>query len=583
MVREAIGVVGIEDIAQELGDDPNKVLSQKAIKRIVGEPVITYTTVLPANVSTQAGHWINSDGLTNDKLGNTNYLAVEVKAGGSRYVDLCGRNIGINESYRIFCYDANMVLIDRLDGFTQTTVDGEPYHTLATLPENTEYIRYTQYFSAIYKGYFSQKIGAIKEGTIISQLDDLASLQKNIYESTVVSDSMTKEEFIQVVNTRFEAYANENKYKPYCNITLNDKMTWAEICEYVNKNFRSDVMSTDYTYRVNCERVNKAFESPVFRFIDGKLNTGSTINFSLNTGFQADEPSAIVSEDGNTLYVYAHLKRIETIDGVNWSEPIDTPLTGGASYIMHNNVNLIDGIYYMIGTNTNVGGDLLLYTSDNGIDFTYRGVLFNDGYEFVEGDIVKAWGNTWLHKDYGSNKMYLYIESQCQKKEGAVDSEPWRIDLVTYTNIFEENDDGTIGDGQSSENNPMLYKPLSEFSNQYQTAGNPQFFVGSDNRPVKVNNKYYMQFHSTHPNIANLCRASSEDLEHWEFDGFMLDNRDTPTDGDDTSGNADACVIEFKNRTYLFYTWDINSTVHLPYIKYMVDDRPLHVLLGLRA
>ena len=344
------------------------------------------------------------------------------------------------------------------------------------------------------------------------------------------------------------------------------------ICEFINHNFRSEVVSPGMSAMTFCNRVNRAFTEKVLRFCDARIPQASR-DFSLTTGMQADEPSAIVGPDGR-LYIYAHLKRISTEDGLNWSEPEDTPLSGGdtVTYLMHNNVNLIDGIYYLIGTDTNTGGGFYMFTSTDGVNFNYAGKLFDAGLEVADGINVVSWGNPYLIKNYGDGKWYLYYEYQAT-------GHPWEIALATCTDIMHANDDGTIGDWVQSDANPVL--ALDNYGG-VRSAGNPDFAKIMDNSPLKHNGRYYLYYHSTWKAQSNIRRAYSEDLIHWYDEGIILDIRDIPSGGDQTSGNADHCVIEYKGRTYMFYSWNINSGDYLPYIKYVVDDRPFHEILSLR-
>lgn len=396
----------------------------------------------------------------------------------------------------------------------------------------------------------------------------------------IVNFMMSKDEFVSAINNKFAEIAKASIYSDICFYSLRSyDITWAQICDAINHNLRENVCTPSMQYKELCESVNKAFANfNLRRFSDAKLDV-TKCNASLNTNLQADEPSAIVSEDGSTLYLYAHLKRIESKDGVNWSSYIPTPLSGGVSYLMHNNVNLIDGIYYLIGCEQNIGGGLYLFTSVDGVNFTQKGKLFEAGVELSVGHPVVSWGNTYLIKEYGSDKFYLYIEAQSDKQS-------WVIHLVTYTNFDKENEDGTIGDAVINNSNPILVRPLHGTGvlseGAVQSAGNPDFAKSMDNRPLKVGGKYYIYFHMTWKGIANIVRAHSTDLKNWTSEGIIADNRDVPTGGNATSGNADQCIIEFKGRTYLFYTWDINNPNLKPYIKYTVDDRPLRDILKIK-
>jgi len=349
-----------------------------------------------------------------------------------------------------------------------------------------------------------------------------------------------------------------------CMDEISGNMTLAEICETINHNFREKVVDEKWDALTNAHRINDALTKEIYRFCDAKIR-GGVRDFSLTTGLQADEPSAIVSDDGSTLYIYAHLKRISTKDGVNWSSPVNINLIGDVSYIMHCVVNYIDGVYYLIGTDNDNNGGLYLFSSSDGVNFNQVSKLFQAG-QTIGSEVVKYWGNSYLLKDYGTNVWYLFVEYEPENNGG--DWIPWRIALATSNNV----DSGfTFISG-----NPIIsYTDI--------TAGNPDFARGDDNRPIKHNGHFYMYYHSTNNGWATIRRAKSKDLINWDDEGIIFDNRDQPTGGDQTSGNADHTVIEFKGRTYLFYSWDINNhTVVDPYIKYTVDDRRFTDLLSIR-
>jgi hypothetical protein len=339
--------------------------------------------------------------------------------------------------------------------------------------------------------------------------------------------------------------------------TLNNSMTYTEICEAINHNSRYKVVDINWDAATNAHRVNAALAKAVYRFCDAKMRGGSR-DFSIETGLQADEPSAIVSPDGGTLYIYAHLKRISTTDGVNWSEPAIVTLSGDVSYLMHININYIDGIYYLIGTNSQTAGNLYLFTSTDGLNFTQKSVIYSDG-QTIGGDTEKIWGNTYLLKANGSGTWYLFVEYL------PIDQNYWKIAIATTNDL----DNG-------------FPAPAIALSWSNRSAGNPDIARGCDNEPIMFEGNYYMYYHSTDTAWATIRRAKSPDLINWTDEGIIFDNRDQPTGGDETSGNADHTIIEFKGRTYLFYTWDINNASVRPYIKYTIDNRRFRELLTLR-
>jgi hypothetical protein len=429
------------------------------------------------------------------------------------------------------------------------------------------YISSTTSVSVTYNSYVSGLEKKINDLNLVNSLWDFSI-------PIAASDLNNKTSFCSKMNTLFSSdYATLCLCASWCFEPLYSSDDWSVIYESINHNFRKDVCKIGMTYERIASNINKSFTEKINRFNDAIVNVSTPRNFSLNTGLQADEPSAIVVENGNKLYIYAHLKRIETTDGVNWTSPVSLTLTGAITYIMHNNINLIDGIYYLIGADSNSGGALHLFTSTDGLNFTYKGKFFNANYDFNSGLTATSWGNTYLVKDYATGTFYLYVEIEHS-------GEPWKICLATCTDILHNNPDGTIGNWVvAGYNNPIIAPTQAR---GYKTAGNPDFVKSIDNRPIKCNGRYYLYYHSTYNSKSNIARTYSEDLKTWINEGFIFDNRDIPSEGDNTSGNADHCIVEFKGRTYLFYSWDINATVYEPYIKYTIDDRPLNALLGLR-
>lgn len=416
--------------------------------------------------------------------------------------------------------------------------------------------------------YIDNAIGnTFEQKSLAQEIDSLNAITgETIGAPVVVTPSMSGHDIAVAINGQKNNFATLCKCFSASFNDLDPNVSLLENYETINHNFRKDIAIKGKSIARLCNDINSAFTEPIYRFCDAKL--GGVRKMSLSTGMQADEPSAIVSEDGNTLYIYAHLKRISSVDGIHWTSAIDTPLSGDVTYIMHNNVNIIDGVYYMIGATSNSGGDLCLFTSTDGINFIYQGKLFEAGATFGNDLAVANWGNTYLHKDRGNERFYLYIEYQASGRF-------WEIALAMCSNILSQNEDGTIGDWTYPSDNPIL-------SQNPNAAGNPDL-AKLGNETLKVNGKYFMYFHGTTGNgNSNIYRAWSEDLIVWHKEGVIFDNRDQPTGGDNTSGNADHCIIEFKGRTYLFYSWDINNPQALPYIKYTIDNRRLTELLTLR-
>lgn len=478
-----------------------------------------------------------------------------------------------------FFFDANGEYIG-YDGST-TTYSVVSAFPSSLIPAKAVYVSFLQYNNQSSVKFYTYS-------KPISKYDDLKIRMGIIGDyPIVVTPNMTPKAFYEAIDAQMNDFASVNKtYKEsfFYVLTGDFTYTWENVLSIVSKNLRQDIGDVNTPMNIVCDNVNKALTEKIYRFYDAKPLSNAERDASLTTGLNKGEPSVIISDDGGTMYIYGNGKRINTTDGVKWTEPIDI-VKSDSGHTLHESVNYIDGVYYLIAPRQNSGGALALYTSTDGIYFTLKGDLFanadsNDVVLGADGYKIVSWGNPYLVKEYSTNKYYLYIETQDYIDDSH--NTPWRIHLVIFDDLTTQNADGTIGRRTISDNNPVITKPFLRYSKNGNGAGNPDFFKGMDNRPVKVGNKYYMMFHSTHLAIAHLFRASSYDLIHWDIDGIMWDNRDKPSGGDKTSGNADACVIEFKGRTYLFYTHDINQEEKgIEHIKYTIDDRPLSELLKL--
>lgn len=439
------------------------------------------------------------------------------------------------------------------------------------IPVNAVYVSFLQYDNQSSVKFYTYN-------KPISKYDDL-KIRMGITGDypIVVTPNMNPKAFYDAVASVLPSFAEVNKtYIESFFIRESSgtmQFTWEEVLDVVSKNLRKNIGDIKTPMSIICDNVNKALTERIFRFYDAKPISNAERDASLTTGLNKGEPSVIISEDGGTMYIYANGKRISTTDGVTWTAPINIVRNDNRN-ILHEDINYIDGVYYLIAPDQNSGGSLHLYTSTDGVNFTYNGKLFGEGVVLDGTKAVSNWGNPYLIKNYGDGKFYLYIETQDQ-------GIPWRIHLVKYSDFTTENEDGTIGAREIYANNPILAEPFRKYSANVSSAGNADFCKGTDNRPIKVGNKYFMIFHSTYKGIAHILRASSYDLMEWSIDGIMWDNRDKPTRGDESSGNADHCIVEFKGRTYLFYTWDINNPSATNYIKYTIDDRPLSELLKL--
>ena len=575
------GVIGdVDKVKEDIVDINNSLVStnesleslRKDVNNEFGGDIKGFDVFSAENVFTIKGKARNKDTGEEYDYANSNisplmYLGylrnssgdIELREGTFR-----GSSLGV-----AFFFDANGEYIG-YDGST-TTYSKVSAFPSSLVPDEAVYVSFLQYNNTSSVTFYTYN-------KPLSKYDDL-KIRMGITGDypIVVTPNMNPKTFYEAIDAQMNDFASVNKtYKEsfFYVQSVRFAYTWENVLSIVSKNLRQDIGDVNTPMNIICDNVNKALTERIYRFYDAKPLSNAERDASLTTGLNKGEPSVIISDDGGTMYIYGNGQRISTTDGVKWTEPIDI-VKSDSGHTLHESVNYIDGVYYLIAPRRNSGGNLELYTSVDGINFEYKGKLFLESTILDGTNPVVSWGNPYLIRNYGDGKFYLYIETQ---ESGF----SWRIHLVIFDDFTTENADGTIGARAIYENNPVIQKPYISLSNSAQSAGNPDFFKGMDNRPIKVGNKYYMMFHSTHLYIAHLFRASSYDLIHWDIDGIMWDNRDKPSGGDTTSGNADACVIEFKGRTYLFYTHDINQTEKgIEHIKYTIDDRPLSELLKL--
>lgn len=401
---------------------------------------------------------------------------------------------------------------------------------------------------------------------------------------------MSKEQFVNVYNSKIIAFCKLCRCNPNCMEELKTTDCESVIYEKINHNFRRDVIKNGMTDKIIASQLNKYFRIPIHRFGDIKLNNSDGINDSLIVepfASYAYEPSALISDDGERIELYnASNSRTTSIDGVRWTAAESLVLSGGRNWAAHTSVNKVDGIYVMIGCAGGGDSDTLdLYTSTDGVHFTWRGHLFQANNTIVAkingvDTICTGWGNSYLIKDNGT--YYLYYECLIRG---------WEICLATCTDLFVDQGDGFIGNWSQCQGNPII--PRTNIDNDPTKPlkpGNPEIVKGEDNRPLRCNGKYYMYYHAmTGDDKGPIYRAHSEDLVNWVIEGKIFDNRDLPTLPRGT--NSDHAMCQFKGRSYLFYTHDINNyegpnhTADLSAIsiREMCDDRPLYELLDLRA
>ena len=442
------------------------------------------------------------------------------------------------------------------------------------------------------KNLFTSENFAIKE--LCDKVNDLTVSSNNMAQGRITSD-MFKEEnkniLINALNESIGDFVKINKTNDVCvrYVTLDDDTH--EIYSKINYSLRKKILFDGLSDDAKANAINARSIERIYRFADAKCLSDLDRDFSVKSNIDGGEPSAIVSKDGSTLYLYSYLKRYSSYDGFVWSEPeylkcggVKMADRGNGHYLMHCNVNLIDGVYYLTGCRQNLGGELLLYTSKDGINFEYVGIALEANHKV--GDFsAKNWGNTYMIKDYGTGYYYLYFEFED-------DNIHWNTAVVRSLNPL----DGSWKNCKEDVIIKPAYQSSHANSNMF-GCGNVDFVKGMDNQPIKFNGRFYMYYHGTcykrdkHFNQSNIMRAYSYNLIDWFDEGVILDIRKKPsdiistdgekTDGDNTSGNADHCVIEFKGKSYMFYSYDINHAEGMERIYTVMDSRRFIELLKL--
>jgi hypothetical protein len=273
-------------------------------------------------------------------------------------------------------------------------------------------------------------------------------------------------------------------------------------------------------------------------------------------------------------------KLYESVDGYNFTLKGDPVLVNSpVQYVMHCSVNYANGKYYMIGTDSDVA-PLRLYESTDGLNFEYKGIIFNVDEAFnSNGDRLNKFGNSFMWKETDGT-WYLYYEMA--NKDRPIRA-GYEISLATCTDPFIDNGDGTVGNWVQCPTNPVV--PFMDtgvididYTAVWHDRSNPEV-ARVNNFPVKVDGKYYMYVHSELS--TRIRRLYSYNLVDWIDEGVILDVRDLPT-GDGTS-NADHCLIEYRGRTLMFYSHNINGVQTPTNVRLLIEDRPLIEVLRDRA
>ena len=337
----------------------------------------------------------------------------------------------------------------------------------------------------------------------------------------------------------------------------------------INHNFRAEVVSPEMNADEFRQQVEASLKIPVRRFCDQKVNP--------QLGVVA-EPSSLVSDDGERIELFCTGKCFESVDGVNWSKGVNLVTSNGV-FPGHHSVHKIDGMYLMTGVSRD-NHYIDLYTSDDKVHFEYRGHMVSPHEGIGNGERFDNLGNTYILKN-DQGKYFLYYE-------GATHKSNWEICLATCDDLLSPQDNGFVGNWVNCSENPILPYTEKDFVGEVtHVYCNPEIAKGEDNQPLVINGRYYMYylsyFYKGNIYYTTLNRAYSEDLIHWTEEGVIFDNRDLPDGGEARGDNGDQCLTQFKGKTYLFYTHNINSKGYSKYnIRYTVDNRSFDELLRIK-
>lgn len=395
-----------------------------------------------------------------------------------------------------------------------------------------------------------------------------------------------KDDFISWYNSKLPAYIElcDCNAPSMCELFESDsdeKILWK-----INHNFREDVVHKDMTEIELKEEIIRYFKIPVRRFADApKYATTVEGSYSIrfNEQYVSGEPSSLISDEGERIEVFSPTGYyFESSDGINWSEGQKLNI-GKGSHLAHFSVNKVDGLYVMIGCLNPQLGELQyfdMYTSTDRINFEFRGHILSTQTDIGNGEKFNNLGNTYLLKDDAGKYCLLY--------EGATNASNWETCLMTCTNLFELQENGFIGDWEQCNKNPILpYAKKNQWGEVPQIYSNPEIVKDEKNQPLKFNGNYYMYylsaFYKGNVFYATINRSYSKDLIHWTEEGPIFDNRDIPEGGEIRGDNGDQSLCQFKGKTYMFYTNNINSKGYSRQnIRYTIDDRSLIELLEIK-
>ncbi len=414
------------------------------------------------------------------------------------------------------------------------------------------------------------------------------------FREDVVWRDMSKEEFASQLNKYFnipiirfsDAKINYSD-SPNCSLRVlfnEDAVSIVNVRDYKNASFKCIITGVqDPPISINGNRitVNNGWVAVEYNGEYPLYETGYSYSSGYTTLF---EPSSLISDNGEKIELFGQVGYTESCDGINWSNVTPFVFSSGHTGHSHSSVNKVDGVYMMVGCTSNAAGTVQnpvymdLWLSTDKVNWQWKGHLVSTNDNIGNGETFIIMGNSYLFKDSGG-VYYLYYE-------GARESPKWETCLMTCSDLFYDRGNDFIGDWQQYSGNPIFPYNYNPFTGESAFC-NPEFVKGEDNQPIKIEGRYYVYYLSgfTKDGVVHdtINRMYSYDLIHWVEEGSIFDNRDVADGGEGRGDNGDQSLCEFKGKSYLFYTHNMNSYGYgSPNIRYTIDDRPLEELMRLK-
>lgn len=356
---------------------------------------------------------------------------------------------------------------------------------------------------------------------------------------------------------------------------VGENATCADLIKTVGNNLRSDAFYDGMSGEEFINLFNDGYLNSVQgRFMDYKVN---------NIDQSVQEPTAIVTEDGERLDLLGGMFYTYTEDGFNFAEPCALSFENPENYTFACwNFFKHDGKFYCTtpaGKN-NVPVGILMWEEKAGNvwgETATTKVFTNPKVVYpYDGSDNGNFGNTFVIKK--GNTWYMLIEISGL-------SDPQHLGYMIYLASCSTMD-GTYSLVQSA---PVIENHEHGQTIATNSAGNPDIAMLCGGIPYTYNGKYYLMYHhmihDSSKSYSYLYRCDSTDLIHWNVEGPILTGRIAPSSQKLT--NADATWCEFKGRSYIFYMNNANKYLDPtvqdpPTINAVIDFRPMFELFSLK-